>query len=62
MEIIIRAENENLKIKEIPIVFVDRIYGDSKLGTNEIIIYLKGVWKLFNSFWNIFFLIILKII
>jgi len=54
MEIIIRAENENLKIKEIPIVFVDRIYGDSKLGTNEIIIYLKGVWKLFNSFWNIF--------
>ena len=47
MEIIIRAENDNLKIKELPIVFVDRVFGESKLGANEIIIYLKGVWKLF---------------
>jgi dolichol-phosphate mannosyltransferase len=50
MEIIIRAENDNLLIREVPIVFVDRIFGDSKLGANEIIIYLKGVWKLFQSF------------
>ncbi len=34
-----------------PIVFVDRIYGSSKLGANEIKIYLKGVFKLFMLFW-----------
>ena len=36
-----------IKIGEVPITFVDRIYGESKLGTNEIIMYLKGLVKLF---------------
>lgn len=30
-----------------PIVFVDRVYGASKLGSNEIVMYLKGLANLF---------------
>lgn len=50
MEIIMRANQYKFTIQEVPIIFVDRIFGESKLGTNEIVIYLKGVWKLFWSF------------
>jgi dolichol-phosphate mannosyltransferase len=46
MEVIIRAREELFKIEEVPITFIDRIYGESKLGTNEVITYLKGVWNL----------------
>jgi dolichol-phosphate mannosyltransferase len=34
-------------IGEVPISFVDRLYGDSKLGGDEIVQYAKGVWNLF---------------
>lgn len=47
MEILIRANKAGLSIDEVPIVFVDRIYGESKLGANEIIMYLKGLINLF---------------
>ncbi|KAL4466042.1 hypothetical protein ABPG74_004279 [Tetrahymena malaccensis] len=50
MEILIRAQGYNYKIEEVPIIFVDRVFGESKLGANEINIYLKGVWKLFETF------------
>lgn len=60
MEILIRAKSYNYTIEEVtsknnlfckvPIVFVDRLYGESKLGANEIVIYLKGVWKLLWTF------------
>ena len=33
MEMLIRAWKANKKIEEEPIVFVDRLYGKSKLGT-----------------------------
>ena len=33
--------------KSLPIVFVDRLYGESKLGATEIVSYLKGLWNLF---------------
>jgi dolichol-phosphate mannosyltransferase len=49
MEMMVRARQFNFSIGEIPIAFVDRVYGESKLGTNEIIGYLKGLWQLFNS-------------
>jgi len=49
MEMMVRARQFNFTIGEIPIAFVDRVYGESKLGTNEIIGYLKGLWGLFNS-------------
>ncbi|KAL0237545.1 hypothetical protein PCE1_000939 [Barthelona sp. PCE] len=49
MEIIVRARRMGLKIGEVPISFVDRIYGQSKLGANEITGYLTGVWTLFTD-------------
>lgn len=47
MEILFRAWKQDKIIIEQPIVFVDRIYGKSKLGPNEVYLYLKGVGKLF---------------
>ena len=47
MEILIRAKKEGMSIGEVPITFVDRIYGESKLGANEILMYLKGLLQLF---------------
>lgn len=49
MEIVVRATSMNLSIGEVPITFVDRIYGESKLGPGEIVQYLKGLWSLFMS-------------
>lgn len=49
MEMIVRARNLGFKIGEVPISFVDRLYGDSKLGGSEIVQYLKGVWNLFTD-------------
>ena len=34
-------------VEEVPITFVDRVFGESKLGTNEIVQYLKGLMNLF---------------
>lgn len=47
MEIAVRARRAGLKIAEVPIVFVDRVYGTSKLGGAEIVMYLKGLIYLF---------------
>jgi len=47
MEIMIRANQAKLQITEVPIIFVDRMYGESKLGTHEILMYLKGLITLF---------------
>lgn len=49
MEMIVRAKASKLSIGEVPITFVDRLYGDSKLGGSEVINYASGVWKLFSS-------------
>lgn len=45
MEIIVRARELNFTIAEVPIVFVDRVFGESKLGANEIVQYLQGLLK-----------------
>jgi len=50
MEMVMRAKSYGYKIEEVPIVFVERIFGESKLGGNEIYIYLKGVWSIFWKF------------
>ena len=34
-------------IEQVPITFVDRIYGQSKLGANEVIGYLRGLLDIF---------------
>lgn len=47
MEMIIRARQFNYSIAEVPITFVDRVFGESKLGADEIAMYLKGVFNLF---------------
>ena len=47
MEILILAHKLRMTVEEVPITFVDRIYGESKLGANEIILYLKGLLRLF---------------
>ncbi|NXC76456.1 DPM1 mannosyltransferase, partial [Anhinga anhinga] len=35
--------------EEVPISFVDRVYGESKLGGNEIVSFLKGLLTLFAT-------------
>lgn len=40
-QVIVRAQHKGYSIAEVPIVFVDRIYGESKLGAGEIVSYLK---------------------
>ena len=47
MEIITRAQYLGFEIEQIPITFVDRIFGESKLGANEIIGYLRGLIDIF---------------
>lgn len=49
MEMIARAKELGFSIGEIPITFVDRIYGDSKLSGGEIVQYAKGVLGLWSS-------------
>ncbi|ODO11576.1 hypothetical protein I350_00357 [Cryptococcus amylolentus CBS 6273] len=46
MEIIVRARALGYTVGEVPITFVDRIYGESKLSGNEIVGYAKGVASL----------------
>ena len=47
MEIITRAQHMGYSIEEVPITVPDRIFGESKLGANEIVSYLKGLMDLF---------------
>jgi dolichol-phosphate mannosyltransferase len=44
----VRARRQfHYSIAECPISFVDRVYGESKLGAGEIVQYLQGLLKLF---------------
>ncbi|KAF6728748.1 Dolichol-phosphate mannosyltransferase subunit 1 [Oryzias melastigma] len=49
MEMIVRARQLNFTIGEVPISFVDRVYGESKLGGNEIVSFAKGLLTLFAT-------------
>jgi len=49
MEMMVRARQFGFSIGEVPITFVDRVYGESKMGASEIVQYLKGVWQLFTT-------------
>lgn len=46
MEMMVRAKGMGYKVAEVPISFVDRVYGESKLGGDEIVEYAKGVLSL----------------
>ena len=41
MELMVRARGLGYSVKEVPISFVDRVYGESKLGGDEIVEYAK---------------------
>ena len=47
MEAIVRAHYIGYTIEEVPITFVDRLFGSTKFGAGEIVQYLKGLWGLF---------------
>jgi dolichol-phosphate mannosyltransferase len=47
MEMVVRVAKEGYTIGEVPITFVDRIYGASKMGGNEIVHYLQALGRLF---------------
>jgi dolichol-phosphate mannosyltransferase len=49
MEMAVIAKYKGYKIEEVPIVFVDRIYGSSKLGFDEILIYFRAVMRLYAT-------------
>lgn len=49
MEMIVRAKKMNYAVKEVPISFVDRVYGDSKLGGTEIVQFVSGLVYLFST-------------
>lgn len=47
MEMMVRARALGFTVGEVPINFIDRLYGESKLGGDEIYQYGKGVLALF---------------
>jgi dolichol-phosphate mannosyltransferase len=48
MEMMVRARGLGLRVAEVPITFVDRLYyGESKMGAGEIVSYAEGLWNLF---------------
>lgn len=49
IEMIIRARQLGLSIGEVPITFVDRFYGESKLGGTEIVQFAKSILYLFAT-------------
>lgn len=46
MELMVLSKAMGYTVAEVPISFVDRVYGESKLGGDEIIQYAKGVFNL----------------
>lgn len=46
MEMMVRAKAMGYTVAEVPITFVDRLFGESKLGGDEIVEYAKGVLSL----------------
>jgi len=49
MEMVVRARQFGFTIGEVPITFVDRFYGESKLGASEISGFVKGLLYLFAT-------------
>lgn len=49
MEMMVRARHLGYTVAEVPITFVDRFYGESKMGLNEITQFVKGLAYLFAT-------------
>ena len=41
IQVIIRAKAKGYSVAEVPIIFVDRLYGESKLGATEVVSYAR---------------------
>lgn len=54
MEMLVRARQQKYTIAEVPISFVDRVYGESKLGGTEIIQFAKNLLYLFATTWFLY--------
>ena len=52
MEMMVRAKGMGFKVAECPISFVDRVYGESKLGGDEIVEYAKVSARRLKSLYN----------
>lgn len=59
MEMIVRARALKYTIGEVPITFVDRVYGESKMGASEIIQFAKNLLYFFATVWINFWIIII---
>ena len=49
MEMMVRARKMDYTIAEVPITFVDRVYGQSKMGGGEIVQFARGLLYLFAT-------------
>lgn len=49
MEMMVHARQLNYIISEIPITFVDRFYGEFKLGGSDIVQFVKSLLYLFAT-------------
>ena len=49
MEMMIIAKQHKYRVQEVPITFVDRVYGESKITSKEIIGFWMGLVKLFAT-------------
>lgn len=49
MEMIVRARQLKFSIGEVPITFVDRVYGQSKMGASEIIQFSRNLLYFFAT-------------
>lgn len=49
MEMIVRARAMKFSIGEVPITFVDRVYGQSKMGATEIVQFAKNLLYFFAT-------------
>ncbi len=49
MEMLVRARQLGFSVGEVPITFVDRVYGESKLGGSEVVQFAKGLLYLFAT-------------
>ncbi len=50
MEVIVVARRHGCSVGEVPITFVDRRYGESKMGASEITQFAAGLWRLFTEY------------
>ncbi|ODV91541.1 glycosyltransferase family 2 protein [Tortispora caseinolytica NRRL Y-17796] len=50
MEMMVRAKAAGCTVGEVPISFVDRLYGESKLSSSEIVQYVRGLLLLWRTF------------